>query len=346
MNVPGKDSRIAVIGAGAVGGVVASLVSGAGYNVEIVCKHEGLADRIRTEGIHLFGARGEHRVVMPAVACVSELKEKKDIVFLATKATDMLDVAERLIPFLKDTSVAVSLQNGICEDALGWILGRERIVGCVVGWGSTMHSPGEIEMTSTGEFVIGNIDNKTDPRLRSIGDMLKTVAPVEISDNIMGSLYAKLIINSCITSLGAICGLYLGEMLSDRKIRNIFVEIMREAMAVADAMELHVEDYGGKINYYKLLRGYGFVDNLKRHMLIRIIGFKYRRLKSSSLQSLERGKPTEIDFLNGYIARNGEEYDVPVPVNNRIISMIKEIEGNRRKISPDNFNYPLFSGFA
>ncbi len=219
-------------------------------------------------------------------------------------------------------------------------------MGCVVGWGSTMHSPGEIEMTSTGEFVIGNIDNKTDPRLRSIGDMLKTVAPVEISDNIMGSLYAKLIINSCITSLGAICGLYLGEMLSDRKIRNIFVEIMREAMAVADAMELHVEDYGGKINYYKLLRGYGFVDNLKRHMLIRIIGFKYRRLKSSSLQSLERGKPTEIDFLNGYIARNGEEYDVPVPVNNRIISMIKEIEGNRRKISPDNFNYPLFSGFA
>jgi len=346
MNRSGTGNSIAVIGAGAVGAVVAALVSEAGYNVEIVCKHADLAERIRTEGIHLTGAKGEHRVAMPAVADVAELKETKDIIFLATKATDMLEVAEELLPFLKDTSVVVSLQNGICEDALGGIIGRDRIVGCVVGWGSTMHSPGEIEMTSTGEFVIGTIDNRPDPRLRSIAEMLNTVAPVEISSNIMGSLYAKLIINSCITSLGAVCGLYLGEMLSKKKIRAIFIEIMREAMAVANAMELRVEEYGGKINYYTLLRGAGFFDNLKRHLLIRMIGFKYRRLKSSSLQSLERGKPTEIDFLNGYIVAKGEEYTVSVPVNRRIVQMIKEIEEKKREISPDNFNDPVFSSFT
>lgn len=169
---------------------------------------------------------------------------------------------------------------------------------------------------------------------------------MEISDNIMGSLYSKLIINSCITSLGAVCGLYLGEMLSIGRIRNIFIEIMREAMAVADAMGLQVEDYGGKINYYKFLQGSGFVSHFKRNALIRIIGFKHRRLKSSSLQSLERGKPTEIDFLNGYIVMNSRAYEVPVPVNDKIVSMIKEIEEDKRRITLENFDDPFFSKFV
>ena len=159
----GKDSRIAVVGAGAIGRVVAVLVSEAGYDVEIVCKYEDLADRVRTDGLHVFGAKDDHRAEMPAVADISGLKEKKNIVFLAIKVTDMLDAAARLLPFLEDTSVVVSLQNGICEDALGEVFGRERTIGCVVGWGGTMHTPGELEMTSTGKFVIGNIDNRPDP---------------------------------------------------------------------------------------------------------------------------------------------------------------------------------------
>ena len=67
------------------------------------------------------------------------------------------------------------------------------------------------------------------------------------------------------------------------------------------------------------------------------MGFKYRRLKSSSLQSLSRGKPTEVDYFNGYIAKKGQELRVPTPVNSRIVQMIKEIEAGERKITPDNF---------
>jgi 2-dehydropantoate 2-reductase len=68
-----------------------------------------------------------------------------------------------------------------------------------------------------------------------------------------------------------------------------------------------------------------------------VIGFKYRRLKSSSLQSISRGKPTEVDYFNGYIAKKGAEYGVPTPVNTRIVQMIKEIEAGKRKIDPANF---------
>jgi len=176
--------------------------------------------------------------------------------------------------------------------------------------------------------------------------MLEAVLPVEISGNIMGSLYSKLIINSCITSLGAVCGLYLGEMLAVKKIRKIFVEVMREAIAVADAMRISVEVYAGKIDYYKLLSGAGLFDHLRRHMMIRLVGFKYRRLKSSMLQSLERGKPTEIDYLNGYISDNGAKYGIPTPVNDMIISIVKDIEIGEKDISPGNFDDPFFSRFG
>lgn len=333
-----KTSRIAVVGAGAIGGITAGFIARAGYDIELVCKYRDLADKIAHHGVHVFGVKGDFRAPMPAVEKIRELSGTKDIILLATKATDMLEAARELLPFLTETSVVVSLQNGICEDALATIVGRERTVGCVVGWGATMLAPGELEMTSTGEFVVGNIDNKSDSRLPFIQEMLSTVVPVEISNNIIGYLYSKLIINSCITSLGAVCGLALGEMLSVKKIRNIFIAIMHEAIAVANAMGIKVEVYARKLDYYKFLNREDFFNNLKRHLTIYLIGFKYRKIKSSSLQSLERGKPTEIDYLNGFIAESGKRHGIPTPINDRIIQIIKEIETGKRKISMDNFN--------
>jgi 2-dehydropantoate 2-reductase len=102
-------------------------------------------------------------------------------------------------------------------------------------------------------------------------------------------------------------------------------------------MELTVEPFAGKLDYYALIRGNGALDNLRRHLMIRIIGFKYRRLKSSSLQSIKRGKPTEVDYFNGYIAKKGAEHGVPTPINTRIVQMVKEIEAGTRKIDPANF---------
>ncbi len=332
-----KNSKIVVIGAGGVGGITAALMAKAGYNVEVVCKYPDLAETIKTKGLHIFGLCGDYHVKMPAAAAINELKEKKDIVLMATKAYDLAPAAKQVLPFLNDNSAVVSMQNGICEDILAEIVGQERTIGCIVGWGATMHQPGELEMTSTGEFIIGNLNNQMDERIKFLKTVFETIYPVEISQNIMGHLYSKLIINSCITTLGAICGLYLGEMLAVKKIRGIFLDIMEEAIAVADAHGIKVETYAGKLDYYRFLKSKSFFGNLKRHLFIRMIGYKYRRLKSSSLQSLERGKNTEIDYLNGYIAKLAKQKNVPVPVNHALLKMVKEIEAGKRKISLDNF---------
>jgi 2-dehydropantoate 2-reductase len=341
-----NNLKMAVIGAGAIGGVTAAFMKKAGWDPILVCKHADTLAQVKAPGLQVVGLKGDHTIPLNAVQTISQLPAGLDIVFHATKANDCVAAAEELLPLLKPESMVVSLQNGISEDALADVLGRERVTGCVVGWGATHLGSGKLEVTSEGEFVLGNIDHRPDDRLETVRLMLAAVQPTRISDNIMGELYSKLMINACINSLGAIAGVPLGELLAVRKIRTIFIALMQEALAVANAMALRVAPAaGGKLDYYQLLAGRGVFKQLKRHLVIRMIGLKYRRIRSSSLQSLERGRPTEVDFLNGYICDRAAEHGVPVPVNQAMVALIKAIETGQRPVSMENMADPVFAKF-
>ncbi|MBC2733291.1 MAG: 2-dehydropantoate 2-reductase [Desulfobacteraceae bacterium] len=341
-----KNLKVAVVGAGAIGGVTAAFMKKAGWDPVLVCKHADTLAQVKAPGLQITGLKGTHTVPLSAVQTITELPTGLDIVFHATKANDGVAAAEALLPKLKPDSVVVSLQNGISEDALAEVLGRERVTGCVVGWGATHTGCGKLEVTSDGEFIVGNIDHQPDGRLEMIRPMLAAVQPTRISDNIMGELYSKLMINACINSLGAITGVTLGELLAVRKIRSIFIALMQEALAVATAMGIRVApSTGGKLDYYRFLAGSGVLKQVKRHLVIRMIGLKYRRIRSSSLQSLERGRPTEIDYLNGYICDRADDHGVPVPVNRAVVAMIKAIEAKQRPLSMENMADPVFAEF-
>jgi 2-dehydropantoate 2-reductase len=332
-----QEVRVVVVGAGAIGGVTAGLLAGAGHDVHIVCRHADWAEKIGARGLHVFGCRGEARMKLPAVASAADLEGSYDIALMATKAPDLPDAARALLPHLAPDSAVVSLQNGFCEQALAEVVGGDRTVGCVVGWGATLHAPGEVEMTSTGEFVIGTLGGSPHPRLGALQTMLSTIVPTTVSENMIGHLYSKLIINSCITTLGVLCGQTLGEMLRMRRAREIFIRIIEEAVAVAQACGIRIEPYAGKLDYTRFIRGRGLAADLRRHGFIRLMGFKYRRLKSSSLQSVRRGRKSEIDYLNGFIAEKGRRHAVPTPLNEALVRMVHEIEGGEREITPENF---------
>jgi len=206
-----------------------------------------------------------------------------------------------------------------------------------------MTAAAEIDMTSEGTFIIGMEDGAPE-RLSVLKKVLESVVPTKISKDILSDLYSKLIVNSCITTLGVICGMKLGDMMKVKKIRNIFLKIMEEALAVANKMELFVPPYAGKLDYYKMFKSNGYFAKLKRHLTIKIVGSKYKNLKSSSLQSLKRGRPTEIDYFNGYIAKKGDEVGVDTPINDVVTRMVKEIEQKKRDISIRNFDEQVFRG--
>ena len=337
--------KLAVIGAGAIGGVTAGLMKKAGWEPILVCKHQKIVDRIDDQGVSIRGIKGTHRISLTAVRDILDLPDDIDIFFLATKANDSLTAAKSLKPILKDGALLVSMQNGIAEEGLAQVVGSDRVIGCVVGWGATYAGPAEFEITSPGEFVIGNWNQQSDPtRLDAIRQSLDAVQPTRTTTNIFGELYAKLIINACINALGVITGETLGNLLSEGRIRLLFIKIIHEAMAVADAMGLRVEPAaGGKLNYYRFLKGCGKISQFKRDLFIRIIGFRYRHIKSSSLQSLERGRPTEIDYLNGYICDKARKLGVKVPVNDAVVTMVHQIQDGSRLISMANLDDPALT---
>ena len=173
-------------------------------------------------------------------------------------------------------------------------------------------------------------------QMQALREALSHVTATRISDRIYEELYSKMIVNACITSLGAICGLLLGQMMNRRDARRIFLGIIREAVQVADRLNLKLPPYGGKLDYARLMHGNSPLDDVRRHVTIWVVGVKYRHLKSSSLQSLERGQKTEVDGFNGYIAEKGRACGVDCPVNARLVEMIHEIEQGKRKICTDN----------
>ena len=250
----------------------------------------------------------------------------------------MPECARRVLPRLAEDALVVSMQNGICTDALSAVVGGHRTVGCVIGFGATMKGPGELEMTSTGEFVIGLPDKSRPALLEELRKALSAVVPAKISDDIYAELYSKLIVNACITALGAVCGLRLGEMMQRNDARRIFLGVISEGVRAAEAAGLRIPPYGGKLDYHKLMQGDGVLDRLRRHLTIRIVGLKYSQLKSSSLQSLERGRPTEIQYFNGYIVRKGAEFGIVCPINARLTEMVEEIEQKKRQITTDNLS--------
>lgn len=330
--------RIAVIGVGAIGGPIAAHLVENGIDLIGVTKHPELAETIQERGLQLQGVEKSRLVRMKAVPLIEDLEGHFEIVFLAMMATEVRQAAKAILPYLRDDSVCVTLQNGIVEDMVAAIVGRSRVVSAVVVWASTMAEPSVVEVTSNGQFVIGLLDETgNQSRLREVETLLGYCQPVTITDNIYGALFAKLTINACLNGLGAISGQTCGEILASERTRRLFMGIATEAIIVASRMGIKIENIGVfDIQRVALSETDSEASFAEKHSILEALGQIIKDVKSSSLQSLERGRKTEIDFLNGYIAKKGKELGVATPINSTVTQLVKEIETGKRKMAPDN----------
>lgn len=338
--------KVLVIGSGAIGSIAAGILAKSGFNVDIACKDVDTADQLNTDGL-IFKIKNRKFIhFVPAWQSVKHTPGNYNYVLLATKSFDIEQPVKDVINKLSDNGIIVSLQDGYCIDHLARLAGTNRIVGTVVSWGATMAPNGIAEMTSHGEMIIGKPDGSDDPRLDNLQYILNAIGPTRVVNNISEYIYSKLILNSCITTLGAISGLKVGALLTDRNMRNLFLRIINEGITVANALNMEIPDFAGRVNYYRIVKGNNWYYRLRRHGFIRIFGLKYRRIKSSGLQSLERGEKTEITYMNGYLVNKGHELGIDLPVNERLVEMIHEIEQKKRAISPENLNDPLLARLA
>lgn len=333
-----KKPRAIIAGIGGIGGVIAGKMIEAGYDPALVTNNEEITTAIRESGLKATMPSGEVKVEASAYTTMDDLPadDRFDAAFLIMKAQAVVESAQAALPHLNDEGYVVTFQNGIVEDAVAKAVGADRVIGVTIGWGGTMHGPGVYERTSPGNTIAGELDGKMTERLRELGAALETAGPVELTKNMYGVLWAKLAVNSTVTTIGALTGETLGEMLARPEVRRASLAVYTEAVDTAIANGVTLERIAADPMMLYLPKDAGWFTRMRKDIVMRVIGRKYGRTKASMLQSLERGRRTEVDYLNGYIVERGQAAGVPTPLNARLVDLIHEIEDGKRKSTPDN----------
>lgn len=325
--------KIAVVGAGAIGGIIGGVLSEEGEDIVLIDVDKDHVKAINEKGIKIDGARGELNVKVPALL-PNEVKETYDLIFFVVKATQTEDALKTSKNFLKDDSVLVCLQNGINEDYIALIIGERRTIGGLVGWGAENKGPGYLTQDSRGDFTIGELDGSITDRVKKIADILGKVEPVVISENIWGHLWTKLLVNSSMSAIGAVTGYTYGETLKDDLAKRLVVKVMTEIVDVAQALGIKMEPISGVDPVIVTAK-----DEEKYQQVSAILDAVYAphaNVKTGALLDYKRGVKTEIGCWNGYVVEKAKEARVKVPVNSAIVGMVGEIENKKRKLTPEN----------
>ncbi len=336
-----QDGPVLVIGPGAIGAVVAARLAHGGVPVIAACRTERTAQRIRTEGVAAEGLRQDERVAIDAITTPEELTQEPVAAVLATKCLDAPDALRTWAPAMPDAPI-VAMQNGLQEDEL-IPLAPSQLVACCVTFPATLADTGRSVVTGPGGFVIGPWPTTAlaarNPSIDypGLATLLSRVMPSRVSGNMLGVKWTKLLVNSCITTLGAVGNTTLGELLADRTSRELFLAVTTEGYEAGLADSVAFEPVNGfRPNRVAVGPNTGRLGRQGRHLFLQLVGAKYRRHRSSSLQSLERGAKTEVDYLNGVIVETARRHDLDAPVNEALVEMVHQIESGQRSAEPGN----------
>jgi 2-dehydropantoate 2-reductase len=205
------------------------------------------------------------------------------------------------------------------------------VVGAVVAWGASMPEPGVFDRTSEGGFTLGRLDGNRDAVLDRLAQLLTCVGPVDITDNLLGARWSKLAINCAVSTLGTIAGQHIGALLRAPMARRLGLEIITEVTQVARACGVRLEPVSTTFDVGTLAlgprerRGSLWPMLLARHALMFAIGRRYRRMRSSMLRAIEKGRPPAVDFLNGEIVEHGERVGYDARVNRAACDIVWKI---------------------
>ncbi|HYR97271.1 MAG TPA: ketopantoate reductase family protein [Candidatus Binatus sp.] len=326
--------RVWCVGAGAIGGTVAARLARAGQDPIVIDRDPEHVRQLRAPGLRVDGLDGG--VVTPLGAYTpgeaAALPGRCDLLLLAVRSGATEPALVPLVPRLGPETDVVSLQNGLNEERIAALIGAPRTIGCVVGFGATWIGPGRVEVTSSGELVIGRLDGTTDERLERAAGLLAHAFPTRTTDNIVGALWGKMLVNA-VTVLGALGGLLLGDLVAWNP--RVLAYVVAEGVDVATAEAVRLDDVFSLVPAALVAtRGEGWLETLER--ALGAVGRHFGRVKSVTWRDFELGRPTEIAAVTGEIVRRGAVRRVATPLNAAAYAMLREIEAGGRRIARSN----------
>ena len=313
--------RITVIGAGAIGCCVAGYLKKAGQDVLLIGKADQV-DAINQKGLAIKGVRGQETIQVPAAL---KMSEPCDLAIFAVKTQDMEDAFASNCDFL-DTGLVLTSQNGVqADNILSSHFERDRQLSSIVMFGATYVSPGEITFNFEGDWILGRPFSPVDPTAHKIAEILSKAFKVIISTDITGMKYLKLFVNfnNCIPAL---VGKSMQETFADMDLCRLSIMLLKEGITIIQESKIELtsmpdfpkEKIFGLV-HMPLEQAAGIMNKT-------LTNLSKEPLYGSILQSIMRGKTSEIDFINGEVVQLGSHIKMPSPLNTKVLDMVHEVE--------------------
>ena len=301
--------KVAVVGAGAVGGYFGGLLARSGVETVLIGR-ESFVTAVNRQGLTLDTLTFTETVRVTATTELAAVRSA-GIVLFCVKTTDTAATARALAPHLNSAALVVSLQNG-AENAgvIGEITGRPAIPA-IVYLAAAVPTPGTVKHTGRGDLIVG----PDEPRVRGLAQLLKSAGiGCVVSRRIDDEIWEKLICNCALNAISALWQKTYGEIGRDATLWTMASAVVREALAVAQASGVNPTNMASEDEATTTVR-----------RLTAQIAAAY----SSTAQDLRRNRRTEIDALNGFIVRRGLDRGLPTPVNHALWTLVRTAEGPR-----------------
>jgi 2-dehydropantoate 2-reductase len=306
---------IAVVGAGAVGSYYGGLLARAGLPVVLIGRAAHV-EAIRSRGLRIL--QDGHTMTVP-VAATTELDAARgaQLVLLCVKSRDTAATCRSLRPLLDPDTIVMSLQNGVANPSV--IAGEleAQVVPTVVYVATALAEPGVVAHHGGGRLAIGSMPQSLLPRERieALAQLLRGAGiTVDVADRVMDALWGKLMVNCAYNALSAITQLDYATLVGSDEIRELMRALVAEVVAVGRA------------------QGVRFPEDVEAPTWA--IAQSMPRQRSSTAQDLARGRPTEIDWINGQIVRDGALQGIPTPANQAVHALVRLLEAAGRVAVP------------
>jgi len=298
--------KIAVVGAGAVGGYFGGMLARAGAPVTFIAR-PAFVDAVKQNGLFLDTVQFQERVKVTAATDLSAALGA-DIILFCVKTTDTAATARELAKVLSRDSVIISMQNGVDNAEQIEAASGLKALPAAVYVAASVPSPGVVKHVGRGDLVLGP-KNETTERTAAVFN--RANVPCRISENLAGELWTKLVWNCALNAISALGKVTYGEIIASADAKQLLETAVHEVLAVAKTSG--VNPAGLEDPQAALAGAYKIAQQMAA-------------TRSSTAQDMMRGKKTEIDSLNGFIARRGKELNIPVPINHALFTLVKLAE--------------------
>jgi 2-dehydropantoate 2-reductase len=332
--------RIAVLGTGAIGSSITADLTKAGHDVILIDQWPAHVEAVRAGGLRVVMSDEDLRIPVRAhhLCDLASLNPQIDIVLMAVKSYDSRWMAELIKPYLAPDGIFVGVQNSLNDESHASIIGPGRLVGCALELSAEIFTPGLVQRNTTRQstwFAFGEIDGSATPRLRELETLFRSVGKVELTGNILGTKWTKLVVNSMTMGPWGLLGLKNWQAAELPGMSEVAVKLGRESAAVGIARGYRLEPvFGMMADEFAEASDELLVKTMKT-----LLGHVGKNSRTAVIQDHLKGRRSEMEHINGLVVKVGREVGVPTPANDALLDLARKI--NARELRMDVSNLDL-----